>query len=117
MDKGISYTNRTFSDYKQALIDYTKKYYGDIFLGLDDASVASWMIDINADVADNLSYHIDRVFQETNVNSANEKGSLYSIARSNGVKIPGPKGSMAGLSSLAKYLLMALTNPIGSMHL
>lgn len=37
MDKGISYTNRTFSDYKQALIDYTKKYYGDIFLGLDDA--------------------------------------------------------------------------------
>lgn len=95
MDKGISYTNRTFSDYKQALIDYTKKYYGDIFLGLDDASVASWMIDINADVADNLSYHIDRVFQETNVNSANEKGSLYSIARSNGVKIPGPKGSMA----------------------
>ena len=95
MDKGISYINRTFTDYKQALIDYTKKYYGDIFLGLDDASVASWMIDINADVADNLSYHIDRVFQETNVNSANERASLYAIARSNGVKLPGPKGSMA----------------------
>lgn len=95
MDKGISYINRNFTDYKQALIDYTKKYYGDIFLGLDDASVASWMIDINADVADNLSYHIDRVFQETNVNSANERASLYAIARSNGVKIPGPKGSMA----------------------
>ena len=94
-EKNISYTNRNFADYKQALIDYTKKYYGDIFLGLDDASVASWMIDINADVADNLSYHIDRVFQETNVNSANERASLYAIARSNGVKIPGPKGSMA----------------------
>lgn len=94
-EKNISYTNRNFADYKQALIDYTKKYYGDIFLGLDDASVASWMIDINADVADNLSYHIDRVFQETNVNSANERASLYAIARSNGIKIPGPKGSMA----------------------
>ena len=41
---------KIYTDYKQALIDYTKKYYGDIFLGLDDASVASWMIDINADV-------------------------------------------------------------------
>ena len=95
MNKGISYLNRNFQDYKQALIEYTKKYYGDIFLGLDDASVASWLIDINADVADNLSYHIDRVFQETNINSANERASLYAIARSNGVKIPGPKGSMA----------------------
>lgn len=94
-EKNISYINRNFSDYKQALIDYTKKYYGDIFLGLDDASVASWLIDINADVADNLSYHIDRVYQETNINSANERASLYAIARSNGVKIPGPKGAMA----------------------
>ena len=43
----------------------------------------------------NLSYHIDRVYQETNIDSAREKSSLYSIARNNGVKIPGPKGSMA----------------------
>ena len=48
-----------------------------------------------ADIADNLSYHIDRVYQETNIDSAQERASLYAIARNNGVKIPGPKGSMA----------------------
>ena len=95
MEKGISYLNRTFSDYKKALIEFSKKYYPDVAIDYNDASIASWMIDINADVADNLSYHIDRVFQETNINSANEKSSLYNIARNNGVKIPGPKGAMA----------------------
>lgn len=101
-EKRISYLNRTFNDYKQALIDFSKKYYPDTFFNFDDASVASWFIDINADIADNLSYHIDRVFQETNINSANEKASLYAIARSNGIKIPGPKGAMAEVKFTCK---------------
>ena len=61
----------------------------------DDASVAAWQIDLAADVADNLSYHIDRVYQETNIDTAQERASLYAIARNKGIKIPGPKGSMA----------------------
>lgn len=95
MEKGISYLNRTFEDYKDALIEFSKKYYPDLATSYDDASVAAWQIDVAADVADNLSYHIDRVFQETNIESAQERASLYSIARNNGVKIPGPKGAMA----------------------
>ena len=94
-EKSISYLNRNFDDYRQALIDFSKKYYGDMEIEFNDASVASWLIDINADVADNLSYHIDRVFQETNINSANERASLYALARNNGFKVPGPKGAMA----------------------
>lgn len=95
MENGISYLNRTYADYKQALIEYSKKYFPDFNVTYDDASVASWLIGINAAVADDLSYHIDRIYQETNIDSANEKGSLYNIARNNGVKIPGPKGAMA----------------------
>lgn len=95
MEKSISYLNRNFDDYRQALIDFSKKYYPDMEIEYNDASIASWLIDINADVADNLSYHIDRVFQETNINSANERASLYALARNNGFKVPGPKGAMA----------------------
>ena len=95
MEKNISYLNRNFEDYRQALIDYSKKYYPDLDVNWDDASVGSWLVDINADVADNLSYHIDRVFQETNINSANERASLYALARNIGFKVPGPKGAMA----------------------
>ena len=95
MEKGISYLNRTYADYKAALIEYSKKYFPDFSVNYDDASVASWLLGMNAAVADDLSYHIDRTYQETNLDSAQEKQSLYSLARSNGVKIPGPKGSMA----------------------
>lgn len=95
MEKKISYLNRTFNDYRNALIDFSKKYYPDLNVTYNDASVASWMIDLNASVADNLSYHIDRVYQETNLNSAQERSSLLNIARGCGVKVPGPKGSMA----------------------
>jgi hypothetical protein len=95
MEKKISYLNRTYADYKEALIEISERYYPDLSNSFRDASVAAWQIDVAADVADNLSYHIDRVFQETNINSAQEKSSLYAIARNAGIKIPGPKGAIA----------------------
>ena len=76
MEKGISYLNRNFEDYKEALIEFSKKYYPDLATSYDDASVGAWQIDIAADVADNLSYHIDRVYQETNIDSAQERASF-----------------------------------------
>ena len=95
MEKGISYLNKTFSDFRKSLVDYAKKYYPDVALNYDDASIGSFLIDLNADVADNLGYHLDRVYQETNIDSAQENTSLYNIARNLGMKIPGPKGAMA----------------------
>jgi hypothetical protein len=95
MEKKISYINRTYSDYKEALIEMSEKYYPDLSTSFNDASIAAWQIDVAADIADNLSYHIDRVFQETNIDSAKERKSLYAMARNCGFKIPGPKGAMA----------------------
>lgn len=95
MDKKISYLNRDFNDCRTALIEFSKKYYPNLTVDYDDASVASWMIDIVAAATDDLMYHLDRVYQETNIDSANEKSSLYSIARNMGLKVPGPKGAMA----------------------
>lgn len=108
MEKGISYLNRNFEDYKEALIEFSKKYYPELATSFDDASVGSWQIDLTADVADNLSYHIDRVYQETNIDSAQERASLYAIARNNGVKIPGPKGAMAEMR--IKFVLPVSNN-------
>lgn len=90
----ISYLNRTFDDYREALKDFLKKNYPQITTDFDDASIGSWLIDLVAAVGDNLSYHIDRAYSETNIETAQKKSSIYSLARSNGFKIPGPKGSM-----------------------
>ena len=95
MEKGISYLNRTFGDYRNSLIGFTRQYYPELENEFNDASIGSWLLDVVANVSDNLSFHIDRVYQETNVDSANERASLYALARTNGVKIPGPKASLA----------------------
>lgn len=95
MEKGISYLNRNFNDYRNSLLNYTKQYYPELEDEFNDASIGSWLLDIVANIGDNLSYHIDRVYQETNINSARERESVYALARNNGIKIPGPKASMA----------------------
>lgn len=93
-EKKISYLSRNFDDYKDSLVEFTKKYYPNVAESLNDASIGSWLIDMVAAVSDNLSYHIDRAYNETNIETAQERGSIYALARSNGFKIPGPKGAM-----------------------
>ena len=52
-------------------------------------------MDLNAAVADNLHFHIDRSIQETVLQYAQQKSSIYNIARTYGLKIPGYRPSVA----------------------
>ena len=94
MDKKINYLARTFEDYRSELINLSNKYYPEMSTNYNDSSVGSWFIDLVSSVADNLSYHIDRMYQETNVNSAKSKSSVLNLARMNGLNVVGPKASM-----------------------
>lgn len=90
----ISYLNRNYNDYKQSLIELTKLYYPDVFDNLNDASVGAWLIELLADIGDNLNYHIDKSIYETTLDNASEMSSILDIARSNGLKIPFKKAAM-----------------------
>ena len=61
----------------------------------NDGSIYSVFLDLNAAVADNLNYQIDRSLQETVLQFAQERSSLYNIARTYGLKIPGNRPSVA----------------------
>ena len=93
-NKKINYLARNFDDYRSELIYFSNKYYPELSDNYDDSSVGSWFIDLVSAVGDNLSYHIDRMYQETNINSTNLKSTVLNIARTNGLKVPGPKASM-----------------------
>jgi len=90
----IQYTKRNYDEIRNALIEITKRYYGDIFNTINDASIGQWIMDINSDIFDILMYNIDRAYQETSIDSANSRQSLLNIAKSLGVKIPGPKSAL-----------------------
>lgn len=92
--KKINYLARTFDDYKSELIKFSNQYYPNMSDTYNDSSVGAWFIDLVSAVGDNLSYSIDRAYQENNINSATMKSTVLNIARSNGLKIPGAKASM-----------------------
>lgn len=94
-ERRISYTVRDFAAIRQELIDYTRKYYPDLINNFNDASIFSVFLDLNAAVTDNLHYHIDRSIQETVLEFAQQRSSLYNIARTYGLKIPGNRPSVA----------------------
>jgi len=95
MAKKITYATRDFAGLRQELVNLTKEYYPDLVKNTNDASIFSVMLDLNAAVADNLHFHIDRVWQETMLDFAQQRQSLFHIAKTYGIKIPGTRPSVA----------------------
>jgi hypothetical protein len=94
-NRKISYTDRDFEGLRQDLINFTRQYYPELIDNFNDASVYSVFLDLNAAIGDNLHYHIDRSIQETVLQYAQQKSSIYNIARTYGLKIPGNRPSIA----------------------
>ena len=91
----ISYTERDFVGLRTDLLKYVKQQYPDLIQNANDASIFSVLLDLNAAIGDNLNYHIDRSLQETVLEYAQQRSSLYNIARTYGLKIPGNRPSVA----------------------
>ena len=94
MATGINYNARTFDDYKTQLRTFTQRYYPTIINDFQDSAVGSWFMDLNAAVGDDLGYYSDKMFQETQLDYAQERKSLLAIARTNGLKVTGKRPSM-----------------------
>ena len=95
MSKKISYTNRDFAGIREELVNLTKDYYPELIKNTNDASIFSVSLDLNAAVADNLHYHIDRVWQETMLDFAQQKQSLFHIAKTYGIRVPGQRPAVS----------------------
>lgn len=95
MAKKISYATRDFAGIRQELVNLTKEYYPDLIGNTNDASIYSVLLDLNAAVADNLHFHIDRVWQETMLDFAQQRQSLYHLAKTYGLRLPGQRPSVA----------------------
>lgn len=98
MGKQINKQAKTFEEYREGLLNIAENYYPHIFNELDDASVASFFVDINASIGENLINHLDKVYQETQLDYAQQRKSLLSIARSCGIKIPGKNASLVSVA-------------------
>ena len=93
-NKKISYTPRDFQSIRTELINFTRAYYPDLIENVNDAAIFSVFLDLNAAVTDNLHFNIDRSIQETVLQYAQQRSSIYNIARTYGLKVPGQRPSV-----------------------
>lgn len=112
----IPVKNRNFDDFRKSIENISKQYYPEVFDNFNDASVGSWFLDLYADIADTLSYHIDKTRSETSIDSASSHSSIVGIAKNRGIKIPGPKSSICEVE-LSCILPLNNQGPITSNNL
>ena len=94
MARQINYSKRDFASLKNEQINYIKQYYPEVAQNFNDASILSVFLDLNAAIADNLNFQIDRALQETVLDYAQERQSLYNIAKTYGLKLPTKSASV-----------------------
>jgi hypothetical protein len=94
-NRGINYISKNFADIRSDLIDMVRQYYPNIFNDFNDSSVGLMLLELNAAVGDMLSFNTDRMFQETQLDYAQQRASVLSMARTFGLKIPGKKPSVS----------------------
>ena len=93
-DNIVRYDSRTFSEIKTDLVSMIKEAYPSVFSDFIDSNVGSMLIDINAGVTNNLSVNTDRVYQETTIDNAQQRASIFNIARNMGFNIPPKRPSI-----------------------
>ena len=90
----ISFNKRTFTEYRDDLVTMIREMYPEVFQDFTDSSVGSMMIDLNAGVANNLSVNTDRMFQETQLENAQQRQSILNLAKNLGFNVPGKRASV-----------------------
>lgn len=87
----LNYNKRNFYELREEIKGYIKQNYPDVFQNLEDNSVGSVFIDILAGTSESNYFNLDRTFQETQLENAQLKKSLFNIAKNLGVKLPNKK--------------------------
>lgn len=87
-------STRTFSDHQAELKRYVQQYYPDKVSSFEDGDIGEIFLNMNAALGDNVSFHLDRLYQEGNVNHAQQRKSLFELAANKNLKIPGKRPSV-----------------------
>lgn len=99
-ERDIKYVGKTFSDFRQQLVDYAKNYFPDTYNDFSPTSPGMMFMEMAAYIGDVLSFYQDIQLQETFLQYAQEPGNLYTLAYMMGYR---PKVSTAATVDLDVY--------------
>jgi hypothetical protein len=102
-NNNISYLNKTFSDFKNNLVNYAKSYFPTTYNDFSEASPGTMFIEMAAYVGDVMSFYLDTQVQENFLLYAKEKENLYALSYMLGYR---PKMSYASTTVMDVYQLI-----------
>lgn len=75
-------------------MNYIKQYYPDLISDFSDASVSQMLLELNAASIDILSYNTDVKFNETQLDSVQERRNILAMAKTLGLNVPAKRPSI-----------------------
>ena len=84
--RNIDYTNRSFPDLRDRLINFSQTYFPNTYSDFDSSSPGVMFMEQAAYVGDVLSYYLDNQIQETYLQYARQSNNLYEMAYMYGYK-------------------------------
>lgn len=106
--KQINYVAKTFTDFRQNLIDFAKAYYPNTYSDFNETSPGMMFIEMAAYIGDVLSLYVDNQFKENLLAYAEQQENVISIAQFLGYKpkLTTPSTTVATLYQLAPAILV-----------
>ena len=98
--RDIKYINKDFSSFKEALIEYAKNYFPEVYNDFTEATPGNMFIEMASYVGDVLSFYVDKQTQENLLLYAQDKQNLISMAYSLGYR---PKVVSTAIAELSVY--------------
>ncbi len=98
--RDIKYINRDFSSFKEALIEYAKNYFPEVYNDFTEATPGNMFIEMASYVGDVLSFYVDKQTQENLLLYAQDKQNLIAMAYSLGYR---PKVVSTAVADLNVY--------------
>jgi hypothetical protein len=109
--KQINYVAKTFTDFRQTLIDFARAYYPNTYSDFNETSPGMMFIEMASYVGDVLSFYIDNQFKENLLAYAEQQENVISISQFLGYK---PKLTSPATTTATLYQLAPATIVNGS---
>ena len=106
--KQINYLAKTFTDFRQNFIEFSKAYYPNTYADFNEASPGMMFIEMASYLGDVLSFYIDNSFKENLLAYAEQQENIISIAQFLGYKpkLVSPATTEAELSIVVPAVLV-----------
>lgn len=110
--RAIRYLNRDFESFKKDLIEHLRVYFPDTIQDFNESSVGMMLTELVSFIGDNMSFYLDKRFNETFIETATEQKNIFRHAKQLGFK---PSGKAAATGLIDGFLVIPVTSSSGQI--